>query len=411
MDHTASSAPRLAGIPQGIAIIISAFLPIIAILALGPAIPRIIEHFGAGARAGFLVPILVSAPGLAIALFSPVAGWLIDRFGRRGPLTLATFLYAAIGSVPLFVGDLNLILVSRFALGIAEAVIMTSVHTLLIDYFDPDRRRRWLTVQAITGPILATAVIAGSGVLTETMWNGSFLIYVGVAVPVAILMLFVIYEPVRALWAGERGGEMATASQAPSSVTPFPWIAVLRFCAVTLFSSTLYYVVVIQGALAFQAVGVTAPSQVGFLLAVASLGVPVGAVIYGALGKRPAPLLIGLMLAFWAVGLAGVGFAKTPHIMAAMAFIQQMGAGMAVPTLLAWAQEQLPVKHRGRGMGLWTSAFFLGQFTSPLVVDLAKTAGQGRLQAAFLILGGVAAAGLAVTTLLAQRRVAVLKPA
>jgi MFS family permease len=410
MDHTATPTPRVAGIPQGIAIIISAFLPIIAILALGPAIPRIIEHFGAGPRAGFLVPILVSAPGLAIALFSPAAGWLIDRFGRRVPLTIATFLYAAIGSVPLFAGDINLILVSRFALGITEAVIMTSVHTLLIDYFDPDRRRRWLTVQAITGPILATAVIAGSGMLTEKMWNGSFLIYVAIAVPVAVLMLFVVYEPVRALWAGERGAEVG-ATQAAAVATPFPWPAVLRFCAVTLFASTLYYVVVIQGALAFQAVGVTAPSQVGFLLAIASVGVPVGAVIYGALSKRPAALLIGLMLSFWAVGLAGVGFAKTAHVMAAMAFIQQIGAGMAVPSLLAWAQGQLPVKHRGRGMGLWTSAFFLGQFTSPLVVDLAKGVSQGRLQSAFLILGAIAATGLVVTVLLAQRRNAVLKPA
>ena len=66
--------------------------------------------------------------------------------------------------------------------------------------------------------------------------------------------------------------------------------------------------------------------------------------------------------------------------------IQQTGAGMAVPTLIAWAQSKLPVAHRGRGMGVWTAAFFFGQFSSPLLVSLLR-GGLGTMQGAFLALG------------------------
>ena len=66
--------------------------------------------------------------------------------------------------------------------------------------------------------------------------------------------------------------------------------------------------------------------------------------------------------------------------------IQQTGAGMAVPCLVAWAQNHLPFAHRGRGMGIWTSCFFFGQFSSPMLVSLLRVA-TGHMQGAFVVAG------------------------
>lgn len=77
--------------------------------------------------------------------------------------------------------------------------------------------------------------------------------------------------------------------------------------------------------------------------------------------------------------------------MVAALIVQQTGAGMAVPTLIAWAQTKFPFEHRGRGMGVWTSAFFFGQFASPLLVHgLAGT--MGTMQGGFVACGLVALA-------------------
>lgn len=80
--------------------------------------------------------------------------------------------------------------------------------------------------------------------------------------------------------------------------------------------------------------------------------------------------------------------------------IQQTAAGMAVPTLIAWTQTKFDFANRGRGIGLWTGAFFLGQSQSPRLVHLLETQ-TGSMQQAFLFAGTVGAAGGAIALALA----------
>ena len=90
--------------------------------------------------------------------------------------------------------------------------------------------------------------------------------------------------------------------------------------------------------------------------------------------------------------------------------VQQTGAGMAVPALIAWAQTKFSFRHRGRGMGVWTSCFFLGQAVSPIVVGLvARSAGS--MQGAFLVAGVVALIAAVAGAVLGLRRPAALQPA
>jgi len=73
-----------------------------------------------------------------------------------------------------------------------------------------------------------------------------------------------------------------------------------------------------------------------------------------------------------------------------------------LPTLLVWAMSGLHFAIRGRGAGLWQSAFAFGQFLSPVVVTFAA-AHAGGLQAAFVVLSYGALAGLLVVLAVAGR--------
>ncbi|MEE3625364.1 MFS transporter [Nitrospirillum sp. BR 11752] len=139
-------ARRQAGVGQGVLVVLAGFLPILAIVALSPAVPKIMERFGAVPGVGTLVPLLVTAPGLMIALTSPLMGWVVDRYGRRRLLLWATAVYGFLGIAPYFLDDLKLIIASRLALGMAEAGILTVTNTLIGDYFAHDQRRTWLTI-------------------------------------------------------------------------------------------------------------------------------------------------------------------------------------------------------------------------------------------------------------------------
>ncbi len=382
--------------PQGITIVIAAFLPIIAIVAMGPAVPTMIDHFANDPDARAKVPAMIGAPGLTMAFLAPFAGILVDRLGRRPILLVATLFYAVFGSAPLFLDNLDHIYISRLLLGVSEAGILTVVNTLIGDYWDDRGRKNWLFLQGLLGPFIAAIFSLIVGYASKMQWNGVFFVYL-VALPIFAAMMIWLFEP-------ERQAE-AVAQTAPAPPAGrFPWASAALIAGVTLFASMLYYVFIINGALVFREVGVTQPERYGALIFIPSLFILAGAGLFRLLAMRPNLLQLGAFLLLLGAGLAGMGLATSVPMMIAALVVQQTAAGMTVPTLIAWTQSKFGFAHRGRAMGIWTGAFFLGQSQSPRLVH-AIDAQTGSMQGAFLIAGlvGLAAAGFALIMAIIKR--------
>ncbi len=376
--------------PQGMTIVIAAFLPIIAIVAMGPAVPAMIQHFADDPDARAKVPAMIGAPGLAMALLAPFAGLLVDRFGRRPLLLVCTALYGVFGTAPLLLSDLDHIYASRLLLGVSEAGILTVVNTLIGDYWDEKGRKNWLFLQGLLGPFLAGIVALIVGYATQVQWNGVFFVYL-VAFPVWAAMLVWLFEPARA----EAAVGKPAAGEAPPK-PPIPWLALAQIAGMTLFSSLLYYVFIINGALVFAEVGVTDSRAYAQVIFIPQFFILAGAVIFRLLGGMGHRVLIGMFLLLLGGGLAGMGLATSAGGMALALVVQQTAAGMTVPTLISWAQTKFDFAHRGLGMGVWTAAFFLAQSQSPRLVH-ALDAQSGSMQGAFLIAGSVGLAAAVAT--------------
>lgn len=390
-----ATAPRQAGIPQGLTVILTGFLPILAIVSMFPAVGAMIGHFApTDPSAATKVPSMVTAPGLAIAVIALFAGVLVDKFGRRKLLLASTLSYGLIGVIPFFLEDLDQIYASRLLLGVSEAAILTTINTLIADYWDEAGRRRWLTAQGMVGPALSSVMIFFAGTLTAWKWNGIFLLYL-IAIPIFFAMLKYMYEPEsdatvrRNLGMDEKG----------VGATGFPWLLMLGIGGLTLFTSLVYYVFIVNGSIVWQELGIADPESIGQITALPSLFILAGAAIFFFLGKKnvAARWQIATTLGFLGTGLALMGLTSNWQGMVAGMVLQQTGAGMAIPVLIAWAQSKLPYEHRGRGMGVWTATFFFGQFASPLVLSAVRGE-DGTMQSAFLfagisaVIGGVVAA-------------------
>lgn len=380
---SSNTQQRQPGIPQGMVVILAGFLPVLAIVSMFPAVGAMIGHFApTDPNAATKVPSMVTAPGLAIAVTALFMGLLVDRYGRRRLLVASTFAYGFIGVIPFFLEDLDWIYVSRLLLGFSEAAILTTVNTLIADYWADDGRRRWLTLQGMVGPAFASIMIFFAGTLTAWRWNGIFLLYL-LAIPIAIAMYRYMYEPEsdatvrRNLGMDEDGGGSA-----------FPWKTMLEIAVLTLFSSAIYYVFIVNGSVVWEELGIDDPESIGQITAVPSLFVLAGAVIFWWQGRKGYSFRIQVasFLIFLGAGLAMMGLTTNWQGMVAGMALQQTGAGMAILTLIAWAQSRLPFAHRGRGMGVWTATFFFGQFFSPLVVS-ALRGELGSMQAAFVTMG------------------------
>jgi len=282
-------------------------------------------------------------------------------------------------------------------LGVSEAGILTVVNTLLGDYWDDRGRKNWLFLQGLFGPFIAAIFSLIVGYASEVQWNGVFYVYL-VALPIFVAMLLFLFEP-------KRADASAAEKVATAPATAFPWSSALLVAAVTLFASMLYYVFIINGALVFKEVGVTEPQRYGALIFIPSLFILLGAAIFRLLAMRPTMLQMGVVMLLMGGGLAGMGMATSLQMMIACLIIQQTAAGMTVPTLIAWTQSKFGFEHRGRAMGIWTGAFFLGQSQSPRLVH-AIDAQMGSIQGAFLTAGlfGLGAAAVALIIFLRTRK-------
>lgn len=68
-------------------------------------------------------------PALFVVIGAPIAGLMVDRWGRKPLLVVSIPLYALAGSSGFLLESLSSILVARALLGLAVAGIMTSVTT------------------------------------------------------------------------------------------------------------------------------------------------------------------------------------------------------------------------------------------------------------------------------------------
>jgi MFS family permease len=395
---------RLTLVPQGTILVMSGFLPIFAIVSMFPALPSIIKHFADHPNARELVPLMVSAPGLSIAIMSPFAGVLLDKFGRIPLLVWATFFYGIFGTLPFFLDDLTVIFATRLLLGVCEGAIITAVNTLIGDYWEDEGRRDWLLLQGIAGPIVGAGVIWVAGPATEIRWNGIFLIY-SIAFLIFLAMKMFLFEPKKSEGGASTQAVPETIARAAAPPGSFPARSMALVGATTVFASALYYCFIISGGLVFNEIGITQPSRISELTAIPSLFIMLGAVVFRLLGKKSNAVQLGWLFFILGAGLAGMGIAKTVPALVASLVVQQTGAGMAVGSLIAWTQTKLPFEHRGRGMGIWTTCFFFGQFSSPwLVARLEHLI--GTVQGAFIVAGlsGMVFAAFAFYSTFLRRR-------
>ena len=128
----ASTPARQAGNVHGLVLLAAAVMPIMAITSIIPVLPLLLREFADVPGSAALVPVALTVPALCVALFSPIAGWLSDRIGRKRLLVGSLTIYAGCGFAPWFMESLTAIIASRVALGIVEAAIMT-LTTALID--------------------------------------------------------------------------------------------------------------------------------------------------------------------------------------------------------------------------------------------------------------------------------------
>jgi sugar phosphate permease len=231
--------------------------------------------------------------------------------------------------------------------------------------------------------VAATVFFGVGGALGAADWRTPFWLY-AVSLPLAVAAAKLIWQP--APQARTRTGKLPA----------LPWRRLAAPLGVSLLGGLVFYVLIVQLSFKLDDIGVESTAVIGAASAIASVGTAVGGILFARLAKRGPAVLVPLAFGLSGIGIIGLGLSSAVPAVIAFAVLTGFGNGLILPSLLTWALGSLSFEQRGRGTGVWTSAFFIGQFFCPLVV-LALTGALGGLGTALALLGAVslvAAAGV-----------------
>ena len=370
---------RRAGNLQGIVLLLPITMAVMGLIVLVPVLPGMMAHFHNVPGVEYLVPLMLTLPALCVALLSPIAGVVVDFFGRRTTCICALVVYTIVGIMPIFLQSLTAIIISRAVLGTMEALIVISSTTLIGDYFHGREREKWLANQTAVASVSSIFLALLGGALGNFGWRGAFAAY-GVSIFFAIGLLLWTWEP-------SRSDEPAADSATPGA--HFPWAAIVPISILAVFGGTMFFTMQIQVSnMLSDYYAIRSTSALGLFSGLAGLSVAGGTLLYR---RYTARLLtpVQLMIAFGLLGLSYVlmNHAPTPKLFTAWLIVNQIGSGMLLPALVVWAMGRLPFEVRGRGTGLFMSGWWLGQPLSSQAVAFLRAHKGGNLPATLQMLG------------------------
>jgi MFS family permease len=289
-------------------------------------------------------------------LFRPVAGWGVDRYGRR-PFMLAGAATFAVASVAYgwTVGPVSLVLV-RLLHGAGMGLYPTAASAMVADLTPPQRRGETLglygaagSLALAVGPVLGIAVVDRLG-FTTLFWVA------GAAAAAAILMITPAGETLRQ---PRRTGFRAADAMSSAALVP----SLIAMCLTFSYGTQVAFL-----PLHADSHGLN-PGVFFLVFAVLTTLVrgPAGR-LSDQRGRAPVAVL-GLLLA--AVALVVLALSETLVGLAVAGAIYGTAYGTAQPALIAWSVDTVGDGERGRALATFYAAFEIGIAIGAVLAGLA----------------------------------------
>ncbi len=369
--------------PHGLFVILAATaIALLATPLAAPAMPQIAKVFAENAQNEpfarailaaisilpgdasviFLVKfILLSIPALFIILGAPLVGWLSDNVGRKSLLNVSLIVFGIAGTSGYFADSFLFMFVGRAVLGLSIAGIKTATVAMVGDYYQGPERNRVIGWQGSAMKFGGVIFMLLGGFLANTGWQAPFLGY---------LIAFVIVPSGFIALSESLPKATQEASKADDSAPSIPLLSASYVFISAFLASAFFFITPVQLPFYLRNVFSATPLEMGAAIA---LGNTIGALSSLIYHKFKARLNFVAIYAVIYLSMA-VGYfvvaAATSYAMALLGMVLAgIGFGLYMPNQSSWILSIVAAKRRGFGVGLVTTAMFVGQFSAPILAQ------------------------------------------
>lgn len=333
-----------------------------AAAVISPSLPDIYKDFSGISNAKLLVQLILTVPSIFIAVLAPAAGLIIDKTGRKPVLLFSSLLYAISGTTGLYLNNIYLILAGRALLGISVAGIMTTVTTLIADYYYKKQRRKFMGLMGAFMSFGGVVFFSVGGILSDISWRTPFWIY-SIAILLFLMVLMFIYEP----------EVKKHKTQKPFSFQFLKEINFPKLCVIYLIvflGFVFFFIIIVQVPFVLKTFGDISNTKTGYSISLSILTSALVSICYSRIKKY---LSFSLVYVFsfllMSAGFIVIYFSGIYTSFLTGLIIFGAGMGLLMPNSNLWVVTLAPENLRGRLVGILSTFLYTGQFLSPILVS------------------------------------------
>jgi len=320
-------------------------------VAIVTALPHLKDYFTQADNINFYSRLMLTLPSLVIALLAPILGHIIFKYGKKRSVIIALIVFSISGSAGLYLQTLEMLLFSRAIFGIAVATLMIVSTSLIGDYFKLENRHKFMGYQSAFMALGGVVFVIGGGVLSDINWRYSFGIYL-----IGFFILPFVLTQINEIVETSNNNELEVDSN-------MYFIYFLAF-----FFMLIFFILPTQIPFLLIEEFNTSGSFAGTIIAIAFISNALGAISFSKIKDKFSYSTIYLIALFIiAIGFTGIGLVNNIYLFFITSPILGFGGGIMMTNITTWMLSKTSIKKRVKTSGYFTSAIFLGQFSSPIV--------------------------------------------
>ena len=325
------------------------------------AMPKVSDYFQGVPNAELLVRLFLTTPFLFTAITAPLAGYVVDRLGRKLILLSSLILFAIAGTSGLYLNSLFTLIIGRALLGISIGGILTTCIALTADYYEREERQRMMGLQTSFMGFGAVVFLSLGGVLGDIHWRATFICY-AIAVIILPACIFFITEPQRIKKQEIQGSK--------NEEVKLPYLIITSIYTLIFIHISAFYLVPVLIPFFLQNLSYTSSTHIGLILAGMNLLSAFISLTYGKIKTHFTFLEIAFSsFLFLGLGFIIIFFSTGIKVTLFGLIITSLGLGWFWPNANLWVNTVTPFQFRGRAIGGLATCTYFGMFFSPIIAQ------------------------------------------
>lgn len=353
-------------------IIAMSMATVMAGAAISPALGLIAANFPEADPV--LIKLILTAPSLIIIPFTFISSWLTARMPKRTVALIGLSIYVVAGVGAQFTNTIETLLAFRFVLGAGVGLVMPLGITLISDHFRGREQVKMMGYNSAFSNFGGIITMMLAGYLAAISWRAPFNVYLMGVIIFAMVFFFL-----------PKDKPLKRDKNEPKSKIP---LMVFGYAAASAGIMLVYYSVATNMALYLEQSDIGGSALAGTVISFTTVGGMITSLALIQLEDILKSYIIPVSLLMMGVAFTGLALSHSIPIILACTCMVGFGQGILFPIINVKALGLVNPLHSDRVIAIVSSSIFVGQFSSPLVLDgIARAVGFPAIRFQYSVIG------------------------